>query len=828
VRLSLPPTEKRDFTIMTISYNWLCQYLPERIEPQKLGKILTNLGLEVESLSPFETVKGSLAGLVVGEVLDCGKHPQADKLWVAMVNVGGAELLQIVCGAPNVAVGQKVVVAPVGCTICPQVGDPIAMKKAKIRGVDSFGMICAEDEIGLGTSHDGIVVLPPATEVGTPVADVFKPYTDWIYEIGLTPNRMDAMSHLGVARDVSAWLNHHQQKGAAVVNPLRQGAPLLTEAKTPGPIGVHIQNSLACRRYVGVAIGGIQVAESPHWLQNRLKAIGVRPINNVVDVTNFILHETGQPLHAFDLDAIGDSAVVVKNMPHDTPFVTLDGKERRLHPDDLMICNGAGQPLCIGGVFGGLGSGVVASTTRVFIESAWFDPVAIRKTSFRHGLRTDAATRFEKGVDIGNCALVLQRAAKMLMEICGGNLLGDVVDVYPAPQPRTEVSLKFHYLKKLSGKHYHPDTVKGILESLGFEFLREGANDFWFAVPYSKPDIAHAADVVEEIMRIDGYDNVEIPAAIMMSPSPDLLGPAERRREQVSNYLCGAGFSEIVTNSITNSAYYTAEQLGTAVAMLNNLSTDLNLLRPHMLETSLEAVAYNLNRRNFSLQLFEFGKTYHRQINAPVYDERQHCCLVVSGQQRPQSWNKTAEPADFFVLKGLVQNLMNLLGIGQVSWQVATDQPHVHGLTIMAGAHTIGHLGVVHQQKLQAFGIKQPVVMADLDWGAMLAQAQQHSVAFTELNKYPTVERDLSIVVTNATNYAAVEKAIGQAQIGILQASQVVDLFEGEILGEGKKSLTLRFTFADHTKTLTDKETDAAMQRLVQALENNLAAEIRR
>ncbi|MBC7424582.1 MAG: phenylalanine--tRNA ligase subunit beta, partial [Ferruginibacter sp.] len=500
---------------MTISYNWLSEYLPEKIEPEKLSKILTSIGLEVETLEKYEETKGGLDGLVIGEVLECAKHPDADKLSLTKVDIGTGEPLQIVCGAPNVAVGQKVIVATVGATIYPFSGEPMTMKKARIRGSESFGMICAEDEIGLSSNHAGILVLPADTKVGMPAAAYFGTYNDYIFEIGLTPNRMDAMSHLGVAKDVCAYLSHHNKKETHVKSPFKNTFKADNQNL---PIEVTIENEVACERYAGVSIQGVTIAESPKWLQQKLKSIGLRPINNIVDITNFILHETGQPLHAFDADMITGKKIIVKSLPEGSPFLTLDDKERKLSAEDLIICNAA-EGMCIAGVYGGAKSGVTAASKNIFLESAWFNPISIRKTSFRHGLRTDAATRFEKGVDISNTVNVLKRAAVMIKEIAGGEISSDIVDIYPEPKKKTEVAIKYHYLKKLSGKNYHGDTIKNILTGLGFEIIKEGQDDLRVAVPFSKPDISIPADLVEEIMRIDGLDNVEIPAIISIAPA---------------------------------------------------------------------------------------------------------------------------------------------------------------------------------------------------------------------------------------------------------------------------------------------------------------------
>ena len=810
---------------MTISYNWLSEYLPETIEPEKLSRILTSLGLEVESLEPWESLKGGLQGLVIGEVLTAEKHPDADKLKLTTVNIGAAEPLQIVCGAPNVAAGQKVVVATIGTTIYPLGGEPLTMKKAKIRGVESQGMICAEDEIGLGHSHDGIMVLKPDTKVGTPAADYFKPYNDWIYEIGLTPNRMDAMSHLGVARDVCAYLTHHNKKTATVKSPLRTTGFKVDHAEGL-KIAVEIENTDACQRYAGVSITGVTIQESPDWMQHKLKAIGLRPINNVVDITNFILHETGQPLHAFDAAEIIGKKVIVKNLPEGTPFTTLDEKERKLHAEDLMICNGDNEPMCMGGVFGGIRSGVTEKTTSIFLESAWFNPVTIRKTSFRHGLRTDAATRFEKGVDISQTVNVLKRAAMLIKELAGGEIGSEVVDVYPKPKSKHEIALKYHYLKKLSGKNYHPDAVKKILEALGFEFIKEGHDDLWFAVPFSKPDVTLPADLVEEIMRVDGYDNVEIPAAITMAPSADILGEDEAWKEKVANYLVGLGFSEIFTNSITNSKYYTPEVLETTVKMMNNLSADLDVMRPAMLETGLETVAHNINRRNTDLKLFEFGKTYHT-TETGRYTEKQHLCLYVTGDTNPAGWKTIPHKADLYYVKGVVAQLLQVLGL-QADKSELFNSNVLKGVSITVNKHEALELGEITRAKLARFDIKQPVFYAGLDWELLLAAAKKKAITYNGIPKFPAVNRDLALVVDKSLKFEQLEEATKKAKAGKLTGMNLFDVFESEKLGAGKKSLAVNFTFQDTEKTMTDKEIDGMMQKIIGVYEKELGAEIRK
>jgi phenylalanyl-tRNA synthetase beta chain len=529
---------------MTISYKWLSEYLPEEIDPQKLSKILTSIGLEVESLERFESIRGSLEGILIGKVLESIQHPNADKLKLTKVDIGLGEPLQIVCGAPNVATGQKVLVATIGTIIYPINGQSITMKAAKIRGEESQGMICAEDEIGLGSSHEGILVLPGNAVPGTKAADYFKPYTDFVYEIGLTPNRMDAMSHMGVAKDICAYLTHHNKRE------VKPKSPFTTNFKADThnlPVKVTIENA-ACKRYAGLTISGVTVKESPQWLKDKLVAIGQRPINNIVDITNYILHETGQPLHAFDAAAITGGTIIVKTLPQNTPFTTLDEKERKLDNTDLMICN-AEEGMCIAGVFGGAKSGVKEHTKNIFLESAWFNPTSIRKTSFRHGLRSEAAVRFEKGVDISNVVNVLKRAALLIKQEAGGEISSEVIDVYPNPDNKTHVAIKYHYLKKLSGKNYHPDAVKRILTSLGFEIIKEGMDELWVAVPFSKPDITLPADIVEEVLRIDGLDNVEITGSMFITPSIDENILKENLKEKIAGYLIGCGFNEIVNGT---------------------------------------------------------------------------------------------------------------------------------------------------------------------------------------------------------------------------------------------------------------------------------------
>jgi phenylalanyl-tRNA synthetase beta chain len=807
---------------MTISHNWLSDYLPVQIEPERLSRILTSIGLEVEKMEPFEEVKGGLKGLVIGEVLETEKHPNADKLTLTKVNVGVVEPLQIVCGAPNVAAGQRVVVAPVGTTIYPTSGDPLTMKVAKIRGVESHGMICAEDEIGLGDSHAGIMVLPHTAPIGAKAEEYFKPYSDIIYEIGLTPNRMDAMSHWGVARDVCAYLSHHDKRELKPVLPALQ----FKVDNHNLPIQVKVEATEACPRYSGVCLAGIEVKESPKWMQERLKAIGLRPINNIVDITNYIQHETGQPLHAFDYDAIAGRKVVVKTLPEGSPFKTLDEKERKLSAEDLMICSEEGG-MCIAGVFGGLESGVTDATRNIFLESAYFNPTSIRKTSFRHGLRTDAATRFEKGIDISNTVAVLKRAAQLIKETAGGEIASDVVDIYPSPESKREVALKYQYLKKLSGKNYHPDAVKGILQSLGFSVMKEGMDVLLLEVPYHKPDVSLPADVVEEILRIDGLDNIDIPQAITITPSVERNWAADSLKEKVAMALAGKGFSEILTNSITNSAYYSDEELQSAVRMINNLSSELDIMRPSMLHTALEVLGFNNNRKNKDLQLFEWGKTYTKETTGK-YRETNHMCLYITGDVKPAGWKGKSVAADFYYLKGVVEALLQVLGIREVQVERTTTKYLQSGMAASINGERLVELGKVDGPTAARFDIKAPVFFADFRWDTVLKYALQTKVQYREVPKFPAVERDLALVVPKAMKYEEIQGSIRKLKLDKLQDLRLFDVFESEKLGEGKKSMAINLTFLDEEKTLTDKEIDSWMGRIMTSLEKELGAEIRK
>ncbi len=815
---------------MRISYKWLSEYLPVTVEPERISRILTSIGLEVESMEKYEEVKGGLNGLVIGEVLSTEKHPDADKLTLTKVSIGHGEPLQIVCGAPNVATGQKVVVATAGTTIYPLNGAPLTIKNAKIRKAESQGMICAEDEIGLGNSHDGIMVLPGEVIVGTAARDHFQPYEDIIYEIGLTPNRMEAMSHWGIARDVCAYLSLHDKKET---RPKPLNGHRFKVDNTSLTIGVEVINEKACPRYSGISLSNVTIKGSPLWLQQKLKAIGLRPINNIVDITNFIQHETGQPLHAFDADAIKGKKIIVRNMPEGTPFVSLDEKERKLSAEDLLICDEE-EALCIAGVFGGLHSGVSANTKNIFLESAFFDAVTTRKTSFRHGLRTDAASRFEKGTDISATVHVLKRAALLIKEICGGEISSEPVDIYPKPQEKTEVSIKYHFLKKLSGKNYHPDSIKNILHSLGYETLKEGIDELRVAVPYHKPDVSLPADLVEEILRIDGLDNIDIPEMITITPAIEEHYAREVYREKIANYLVGQGFHEMITNSITNAAYFPEEEQQQMVKMLNSLSSELNILRNSLFETSLEVVARNLNHKNNSLRLFEFGKAYSTtgpgKPGSPSgrYRETDMLCIVMTGNITGDNWKEKSSAADLFSLKGAVDAILRLLGIkpdAVSSLEVPKLNNHLvytYNNQVIAGA------GEVKKKILEIFGIKQPVFFAGLNWALMTELAAGQQLTIRELPKYPLVQRDLAMIVSKEITWEKVQQTLQKIKPGKLQDMKLFDIFESEKMGAGKKSIAVNFTFLDEEKTLTDPEIDEWMRTISTTMEKELQAEIRK
>ncbi|WP_447640894.1 MULTISPECIES: phenylalanine--tRNA ligase subunit beta [Chitinophagaceae] len=804
---------------MTISYNWLNDYLPEKIDPEKLSKILTSVGLEVESMEHYESIKGGLEGLVVGEVLTCEDHTNSNHLHVTTVNIGESEPLQIVCGAPNVAAGQKVIVATVGATIYPISGEPLTMKKAKIRGEESFGMICAADEIGVGESHDGIMILAADTKPGTKVSELFNVYKDILFEIGLTPNHMDAMSHIGTARDVCAYLSRHQSKDIRLHTASLNG---FAADNHDLHIDITIDNQEDCQRYSGLCLTDIKIGPSPEWMQDKLKAVGVRPINNVVDITNFVLQEYGQPLHAFDAEKIGGGKITVKNLPEGSKFVTLDDKERTLNATDLMICDENGG-LCIAGVFGGKGSGISATTTKVFLESAWFKPTTIRKTSMSHGLRTDAAQHFEKGADISITTTALKRAALLMKEYAGAKISSDIKDIYPKPKEETHICLKYHYLKKLSGKNYHPDTIVRVLTALGFSLVKEGMDEIWVSVPFNKPDITLPADVVEEILRIDGLDNIEIPASMHITPSVDKLQTKLDVQEKIANYLVGQGFNEIITNPITNSAYYSEEVLKHTVKMLNSLNAELDIMRPSMLETGLEVISYNTKRKQNNLQLFEYGKNYSTD-GVGQYKEQERLALYITGKTKEDDWISKGKAFDFYHAKGIVNAVVALNGFNKISYKKEDD----YTLSFEVEKKKLGFVTNVTKEKLNRFDIKSPVFYIEIDIQNLVALVESRKIVYKEVSKFPVVSRDLAMVVDKQVSFDQIDNVIKKSNLNKLEAVRLFDIFENEKLGANKKSIAINFSFQDAEKTLTDKETDAMVQKLISGFEKEMDAEIRK
>jgi phenylalanyl-tRNA synthetase beta chain len=802
---------------MIISYQWLLQYLPENLSVKDLDRILTSIGLEVEAIETAETIKGGLEGLVIGQVLTSEKHPNADKLKVTTVDIGTGEPLHIVCGAPNVAGGQKVIVAPVGTMVHPIEGEPFLIKKAKIRGEESAGMICAEDEIGLGKSHNGILVLPEDAPIGGRLRDYFNlPSADHAIHVGLTPNRSDAMSHIGVARDVCAYQTHHEGKKVAVRLPADE---LPAKQGTGKNITVNVETD-ACARYMGISISNVKVGPSPDWLQQRLKTIEVRPINNIVDITNYVLHEYGQPLHAFDADKIKEDTINVRFVKEGTSFTGLDNKERKLRAEDIMICDGQG-PIGMGGVFGGLDSGISEGTTNVFLESAYFDAAHIRRTSLHHNLRTDAATHFEKGVDINNLLPALKRAATMIVEITGGVIASDITDIYKKPLQPVTVSVTYDYIQKLSGKAYSQDAIKGVLTALGFVIQEETGTGLTLQVPSNKTDVLQPADIVEEILRIDGLDNVQIPERISISLGKSLADD-RKEREQLSDLLCGMGFQEIVTNSIVNSKFY--PERTDLVRMLNSLNNDLDVMRPSMLESGLEVIQYNANRKSQDLRLFEIGRIYSHTDGK--YVETPQAALWVTGNTQAQHWNQKPANADIFYLKGVVNNLLLQSGIKNT-----TTTYEEAGESIIISWKWKNQLlckaYAVTNKRLQEFEVKQPVYFAAIEWQVWLKAAAANKIRYAEVPKFPAVSRDLAIILDSHTTYQQVHHTTEQLKLDALKSIDLFDVFESEKLGKNKKSYALSYIFQLQDRTLTDVEIDAMMKQLMGAYKEKLQAQIR-
>lgn len=803
---------------MTISYNWLKEYIDIPESPEELAGILTFTGLEVESVEEHETVRGGLKGLVVGEVLTCQKHPNADKLSVTTVNVGDGTVRNIVCGASNVAAGQKVIVALPGTTLHPAGGEPFTIKAAKIRGEQSEGMICAEDEIGIGKSHEGIIVLPADVAVGTHAAAYYEIESDHVLEIGLTPNRADAASHIGVARDLRAARNRIIRKPS--VDGFRVNNTSLT-------LPVVVENPEACPRYSGVTISGVTVKESPEWLKKRLLSIGQTPINNVVDITNFVLHETGQPLHAFDAGKIR-GRVVVKTMPEGTSFVTLDGKERKLTSHDLMICDEQ-EGMCIAGVFGGIYSGITAETKSIFLESACFAADFIRRTSMHHQLKTDASFRFERGTDPENTIYALKRAALLIQEIAGGEISSEIVDIYPEPvKPRTIV-VKHRNIDRLIGKQIPHDEIFAILGRLDIEILEKHADEFSVAVPPYRVDVAQEADIAEEILRIYGFNNIELsPVAgtdyLAEFPVKDI----DKYRRTIGEMLAGNGFYEIWTNSLTNLNYQTKHNLvftGEPVEILNKLSEEQGILRQTMLFTGLEVCAYNVNRRQKDLRLFEFGKIYFREGGS--YREEERLALYMTGNREAENWQRKTEQVSYFDLAQQINQILSRSGLQQVKQEVIQDQLFDYGLRITRGKEEVGKLGKVKSTLLKEFGIRQEIFYGELN-SALLFQSANPKLVIQEVAKFPEVRRDLSLVIDKGISFDEIRSLVLSTEKKLIRNIVAFDVYEGDKIASGKKAYALGFTLQDESKTLTDEEIDRTMQRLMSAFEQKLGALIRK
>ena len=808
---------------MKISYSWLQQFLNIDWDAEKVGTLLTDLGLEVEGIETVESIKGSLKGIVVGEVLTCEQHPNADRLKITTVNLGNGNPVQIVCGAPNVAAGQKVPVATVGTVLYDKEGKDFKIKKGKIRGEESHGMICAEDELGLGDDHDGILVLDAATKVGAKAADVFDIDTDEVFEIGLTPNRADAMSHFGVARDLRAGLLQHDID-LELITPSVSNFDV--DERTM-KIDAEVIDSNLVPRYAGVTMTNIKVAESPKWIQNKLKAIGLTPINNIVDITNYVLHELGQPLHAFDASKIEGGNILVKTLPSKTKFTTLDGIERELNEEDIMICDNASNPMCIAGVYGGLDSGVTDSTTTIFLESAYFDPVAIRKTAKRHGLNTDASFRFERGIDPNITEYALKRAAILIEEIAGGKITSDIVDIYPNKIEDHQVHFSYDRAFKLIGEEIPNDTIKNILASLDIKINNQTETGLGLTIPAYRVDVQREADIVEEILRVYGYNNIITSPKLNTSISYSNPLDADKLQNLMSNQLVSLGFYEMMANSLTKPDYDgLSDSLNEEfqVKMLNPLSNDLSAMRQSLLFSSLEAVAYNLNRKNNSLKLFEFGKSYHKYESGYVEDK--HLTLTVSGNRTKDSWNLATKNSDFFYLKGVITTLFKRLGITIVPSPTKSDF-FSEGLSFKLGKHKLVDFGVVKNTMVKSFGIKQEVIFADFNWQRVMELVSTKTIKVKDLGKFPMVKRDLALLLDEQVSFNDLYTRAFQIDKHLLKSVDLFDVYQGDNLPEGKKSYAISFQLQDENKTLNDKQIDKVMQKLQNAFERDFNAELR-
>ena len=808
---------------MKISYKWLQQFLQIDWEPDRAGELLTDLGLEVEGIETKESIKGSLKGVLVGEVLTCIQHPNADRLKVTTVDLGLSETVQIVCGAPNVAVGQKVPVATIGTSLYDDKGAAFKIKKGKIRGEESYGMICAEDELGLGNNHDGILVLDKEIPVGTAVAEVFNIETDFVFEIGLTPNRSDAMSHFGVARDLRAGLMQ-QHVNLELISP--SVSDFHVDERTLR-IDVEVDDREQAPRYCGITITDIEVKDSPQWIQNRLKSIGITPKNNIVDITNYVLHELGQPLHAFDAQKVKGNKILVKTLQQGTKFTTLDDIERELSSEDIMICDADSNPLCIAGVLGGLKSGVTENTTSIFLESAYFNPVSIRKTAKRHALNTDASFRFERGIDINKSKYALKRAALLIEEYAGGKMGSDISDFFPEKIEDFQVFLSYENAYGLIGQEIPKETIKNILASLEIKINSETEGGLGLTIPSYRTDVQREADIIEEILRVYGYNNIEFSHKLNTSISFD--SNKEIKIENIiANQLTSIGFNETMANSLTKPEYVTfSENLNEAatVEMLNPLSNDLKAMRQSLLFGGLESIAYNINRKNSSLQFYEFGKTYHRYNEK--YEENKHLTLFVTGNRTKESWSINHKVLDFFFLKGIITSLLSRLGIEKVKSSPTKQDVFSEGVSFGLGKMKLVEFGVVKPTILKEFGIKQEVLFADFNWDTILKLTGNKKISVTELQKFPSVKRDLALLLDSKTAFDEVYNLAFQTEKKLLKEVDLFDVYEGDKLPDGKKSYAVSFILQDETKTLADKQIDKIMQKLQQAFEKKLDAVLR-
>ncbi len=808
---------------MTISYNWLKQFINLPWDAEKTGELLTDLGLEVEGIEDFCSVKGGLEGVVVGHVLECTQHTNADRLKVTQVDIGSGEPIQIVCGAPNVAVGQKVPVATVGSTLYDAEGKPWQINKGKIRGEVSEGMICAEDELGIGKSHDGIMVLDSKLKPGTPLAKVLEVENDKVFEIGLTPNRADAMSHWGVARDLKAGLLH---KGISAKLNTPSTSSFRIDNRTL-KIDVNVKDNALAPRYCGITLSNLKVGASPAWLQNRLKSIGLTPINNIVDVTNYVLHELGQPLHAFDASKITGNTVNVKTLAAGTKFTTLDGIERELHEEDLMICD-AEKPMCIAGVFGGINSGVTENTTSIFLESAYFNPVSIRKTAKRHNLSTDASFRFERGIDPNITDYALRYAAILIIKVAGGQITSDLVDIYPKKIEDHQVFLNFGKANKLIGEEIPKETIKDILTSLEMKVNNVTETGIGMTIPAYRNDVTRDVDVIEEVLRVYGYNNVKFTQKLNASISTILPGEDYDVQNKIALQLTGLGFNEMLNNSLTNPKYGKLSETikeNYNIAMLNPLSNDLSVLRQSMLFSGLEAIEYNSNRKKSDLKLFEFGKTYHNFPGGRT--ETKHLSIFITGLKTEGNWATPETKSNFFFGKGTVSALMDRLGLQGHTEETVENEIFSEGITFKRNKETLVELGIVKKKITKEFGIDAEVFYADFNWDAVLKQISTKNFKLKPIAKFQAAQRDFALLLDNSVRFGELQNAAFKTEKKFLKAVTLFDVYKGKNLPEGKKSYALSFTIQDEEKTLTDKQIDKIMGKLQQKFETEFGATLR-